>query len=513
MTTRALVEGVDYKIPKPASRKQELILSNESQVLVIGGAMGGGKTYLQQMIGLKYVDDSQTRIVNFRRTMNEITGQGGVYETAQEIYEGLHPTLVPRFVDSKTICTFPSGATAKWSHMEYLKDTKKNQGLQFTLCNFDEGTTFEWEQIEYMFQRMRSKSKYPSRMVISCNPDPDHELAKIISWYLDEEGYPDPEKEGVERYFIRRGGEFIWGNTRKELGEKYEIPKDEWEKKILSFSFIGCTVYDNPPNLEANPEYVAFLEGMNDVDKARNLHGNWFARPKGSNYFERGWLENVDAPPMKSVCCRAWDKAGTEPSDTYRFPDYTASIKMHKGKDGFYYLEADFARSNKDHDSDVWGRFRRRAGTRDKLIEDQASVDGVDCTVVLPKDPSASGLTEFQESAKKLVELGYTVKADPMPNNKSKLTKFSPFASACENGLVKIIESSFPNKETLEHFYKELEAFNGERSTSYRKDDWPDACASAFNFICKARVYKCVPRNQQRSDTLAKEVLDNMQNN
>ncbi len=161
------IEGKDYIVHKPASRKHELILENEAQILIIGGAMGGGKTYLQQMLGLKYIDDPYTRIVTFRRTTDEIRGQGGVYETAEEIFGSIHPTLRPRFVESKLKAFFPSGANAVWKHMEHVKDAKRNQGLQFTLCNFDEGTLFEWEQIEYLFQRMRSKSKYPSRIVIS----------------------------------------------------------------------------------------------------------------------------------------------------------------------------------------------------------------------------------------------------------------------------------------------------------------------------------------------------------
>lgn len=40
MKKRKLIEGKDYVVHKPASPKQEMILANDAQVLVIGGAMG-----------------------------------------------------------------------------------------------------------------------------------------------------------------------------------------------------------------------------------------------------------------------------------------------------------------------------------------------------------------------------------------------------------------------------------------------------------------------------------------
>ena len=80
-------------------------------------------------------------------------------------------------------------------------------------------------------------------MVISCNPDPDHKIKELISWYLDDEGYPIPERDGVIRWFIRRDGEFIWGESEQELIEKYWDGKDEKRKpKPLSFSFISATI-------------------------------------------------------------------------------------------------------------------------------------------------------------------------------------------------------------------------------------------------------------------------------
>ena len=44
----------------------------------------------------------------------------------------------------------------------------------------------------------------------TMNPDPDSWVRKYVDWYLypeghDKEGRPDPEKQGVIRYFIQGG--------------------------------------------------------------------------------------------------------------------------------------------------------------------------------------------------------------------------------------------------------------------------------------------------------------------
>lgn len=484
----------------PASPKQEMMLKSDAQITVIGGAAGSGKSYMLTMMPLRYVDDPKFDAIIFRRQTTQVRGQGGMYDTAQDIYLDLPEEHKPKFRDSDLRASFPTGATVKWSHMEHEKDRFAHQGLQYSFIGFDEGTHFTWSQVEYLMSRMRSGAAMQSRMVISCNPDPDCEwLLELVKWYLDEDGYPVPEKDGVVRFFIRRNDMFIWGDTKQELYDKYGkrddhgklLPEDHHlQIRPLSFTFISATIYDNPPLLETNPDYLAFLEGLNEVDKARLLHGNWYARPQGANYFKREWCPSItkDKLPSTIKFARAWDKASQEPSDVYKYPDYTASIKMGRCKDGFFYILGDFCDEAKDPDENIYGRFRKRPGERDRIIEAQAQYDEEEVTIYLPVDPGAAGKVEYQESAKKLIMQGFQVKPDPTPNNKSKLTKFTPFASAAENGLVYIVEDSFPNKETLEAFLRELEAFDGERSTATRKDDWPDSTATAFNGLCKVTV-------------------------
>lgn len=232
----------------------------------------------------------------------------------------------------------------------------------------------------------------------------------------------------------------------------------------------------------------------------------WFAKPEGSSHFQREWVHKVsyDEVPKDLTYVRGWDKAASEPSDKYRYPDYTASVKMGKSSSGDVYIFGDYDMDTIDPKTRVGGKFRKRAGERDRMISTQAHIDGSDCLIILPKDPSGAGIVEYTESAKKLIKEGFRVKPDPMPTNKSKLTRFMPFSSACQNGFVYIVEESFPTKETLEAFYIELESFDGERSTATRKDDWADSAASAFNALMKEKSYRATAIPDVRSATTLK---------
>lgn len=368
----------------------------------------------------------------------------------------------------------------------------------------------------YLLSRLRSEAESHSYCMISCNPDCDSWLYKWVEWYLDEEGFPDKTKNGIKRYYLTVDDSPVFADSPENLKEQYPDfckiwnPVDEVFIDIepKSFTFISGTIFDNPILIKKNPKYLAELNALPKIEKARLLHGNWKMRPEGSSYFDRAWLKKIDSAPLHCTEVRAWDKASTEPSDVNRYPDYTASIKMLKDKDGYYYIKADYIADAKDEKSDIIGRFRKKPGERDILIEKQARADGTDCTVVMAKDPGSAGQVEYEESAKKLIEAGFKVSPDPMPPTKSKLKRFEPFSSAAQNGLVYIIEDSFPNKATLEAFYAEMEAFDGERSGKTRKDDWPDACASAFNALAKEKVIPHFTLNHNSAPTMLKTAMD-----
>ena len=249
--------------------------------------------------------------------------------------------------------------------------------------------------------------------------------------------------------------------------------------------------FDNPALIAANPKYLSALKAQTEINRRRLLDGDWEAVPEGSNMIERRFFNKLTKlPEGKYTEARAWDFASEEPSDKNRHPDFTASVKMRRYRDGTIVMMGDYEEDSLEPKTQVYGRYRLRCGDRDKAILRQSEVDGKSCTMVLAVDPAAAGKFQYQEQAKFFgIENGFRVKPDPMPNNKSKKKKFEPFSTAAQNGLISIYEPSFKNKQTLEAFYKELEAFDGERSSASRKDDWADVCASCYNFIITAKSY------------------------
>jgi phage terminase large subunit-like protein len=462
---------------------------------------------------LQHIHDPNFKAVFFRRVTKQLVGLGGLWQESQKMYQGFNPHVRQQSLTQ----TFESGAELQFSHMEHEKDRLSHQGLQYSAQFWDELTHFSETQFTYLLSRLRSDSEVKSYCMASCNPDSDSWVLNWIEWWLDEDGYPDPAKKGVVRYYMIVDDKPYFADSEEEMREMHPEKCKVWNpnKKewviipIKTITFIGGTIFDNQILIDKNPNYLAELNSLPEIEKARLLDGNWYARAEGSNYFKREWLNKVDKRPSHAKCARGWDKAANEPSTKERRPDYTASIKMYKDKDGYYTIVGDFVDENVDEEGSLYGLMRKRAGARDAVIEKQGHYDGRDCKVVLPIDPGAAGKTEYLSSAKKLIEAGLTPKSDPSAINEKKVVKFMPFSSACENGLVSIIESSFGNKATLEAFYKQLESFSEERSSRSRKDDWPDSCATTYNYLSKENTYKFSPRTQNTVSTETVKVLNN----
>ncbi|AUR84669.1 terminase-like family protein [Vibrio phage 1.063.O._10N.261.45.C7] len=460
--------------------------------------MGSGKSrLLLNKAGYYAHTDPNFEGVMFRRTTKPLSAAGGLFSEAKKLFSPLGTHIRDRDMEIyfKGV-KGKGGGNLKFTHLEHEKDAEGNhQGLQYSFVGFDELTHFTQSQFLYLLGRMRSAAEGDSFCLATTNPDYNSWVYHWVSYYL-KDGIFDEDKLGQIRYFVIVDDSPVFADTEEELARDYpELcytynPIDDVEVYVppMSFCFIGGTIFDNPALIKANPKYLSALKAQTEINRRRLLEGDWLAIAEGSNYFQRNWLHKLDSKPVNCTEVRAWDTASEEPSDKNRHPDFTASVKFLKTRSGDIIICGDYEPMSEDEKTKIFGRYRQRPGQRDQSMIRQAQHDGTDCTQIIVPDPGSSGKFQFQEQAKMFMSEGFKVKADPMPVNKSKLVKFSPFSSACQQGLISIVESSFPNKETLEAFYKELENFDGERSTASRKDDFADVCASAFNAIISKRV-------------------------
>lgn len=210
---------------------------------------------------------------------------------------------------------------------------------------------------------------------------------------------------------------------------------------------------------------------------------NWDIREEASGHWKREWVHEIKTPPPRTEfvkLVRAWDFASNLPSAALPSPDYTASCLMGKTKSGdFIILEIT--------------RTRVRPGDWITHVLEHANRDGKDVDILIPSDPGAQAkAATMYQLLQPLNSAGFYAVFEK--TNQKKLERFRPFAAASFNGLVQILDNcgvDYWNKVNNDNsfFYKELEAFTGERKRGeLGHDDNVDTIGSAFMYLAQQNV-------------------------
>lgn len=442
----------------PASAKQQMFLTCNADIIIYGGGAGCGKSHCALLKALGQINDRYFRGVFIRQTRTQLTQSGGLFDEAKQMYK----PFKPKFHEQKLSATFPSGAVISFAGLDRAEDRYNFDGGQYSLVVFDEAQHQQEVSVLYLMSRLRSKAQMSSQLVMTCNPLYNSFLRNWVEWHLDPEtGIPIPERDGVIRYFTNDGGKPTFALTREEMLKK--CPHVEPEH-ILTITFISANIFDNPIGIQKNPKYLAFLLGLQRVEKMRLLEGSWYAKEEAAGYFKGDWLEVVNIRPAQvTKRVRAWDISGSIKSEANPNPDWTAGVLMSRDKYGKYCIE------------DV-ERFRDRAhGVLERIIQ-TAIHDGADVDIIIPADPGAAGKAYAQSIVKELAERGFYARI--FQASQSKVLRFQPFAAVAEARHVSICRGLW-NDEYLD----ELENFDGSRKV---KDDMVDATSDAFKCLAQS---------------------------
>ena len=74
---------------RPQPGPQEAFLSSPADVVIYGGAAGGGKSYALLMEAVRHTANPRFGAVIFRKNSKQITSEGGLWDTSLELYGGI----------------------------------------------------------------------------------------------------------------------------------------------------------------------------------------------------------------------------------------------------------------------------------------------------------------------------------------------------------------------------------------------------------------------------------------
>lgn len=439
-----------YSEIRPQPRQEEF-LSSPADIVIFGGSAFGGKTYALLLEPLRHIRNRKFGCVIFRRTMAEITKEGGLWDEASDIY----PLLggVPN-QQEHSFTWDKKGAKITFAHMQHEKDRFSWKSAQIALIQFDQLETFHASQFFYMFSRNRSDSGVRPYIRATANPEPGW-LADFLAWWIDDEGWAIPERSGVIRWMIREKGHTHWADSRAELIDQFP------DSDPKSVTFILSTIFDNQIGMKNDPGYLGNLKALDYVDRQRLLGdgrrgGNWKIKPAAGLIFNKAWFEIVDAVPAGGREIRRYDLAAS----TADLADFTASCKA-KMVDGIVYI-LDTTNDKID------------PAATDNHMKNLAKQDGKACAIRWEREGGSAGIRDTRHIVTMLA--GYDARG--IPSTGDKVTRAKPLAAQALAGNVKLLRGAW-NERWLSSMHQQ----DGQPTTH---DDDMDAASGVYDDLLQS---------------------------
>lgn len=266
---------------------QENMLSQDADIQICGGNRGGSKSFSLLMETLYDIQNPNLNAVLLR---NEKPDLDGLVLESYNLYTQFGS--YNRSLNDMT-WNFAKGGHLKFSYYadEYNEFIKRFQGKQYAYIGVDEITHMPYKKFKYLVTCNRNAYGIRNRFWGTCNPDPDSWVRKFIDWWIDDEGYPIKERDGVVRYCFMDGNSvdtIYWGDSPHDVylqckniidklwNDEYEaLGYDKERMFVKSVTFVRATVAENVKLLSSDPSYLANLAQQGEEQRMRDLEGNW----------------------------------------------------------------------------------------------------------------------------------------------------------------------------------------------------------------------------------------------
>lgn len=197
----------------------------KNRYVCYGGARGGGKSWaLRAKITLLAARYAGIRMLLIRRTYPELESNH-IMQLRAEL------SGFATYSEQKKRFTFANGSILQCGYCSCDADALQYQGQEYDILLIDEATQITESQFTWINSTVRGVNSFPKRTYLTCNPG------------------------GVGHEWVKR--RFVDG------GEPNSI-------------FIRSLIYDNKPLMDADPEYLKFLQSIPDPElRDAWLNGNW----------------------------------------------------------------------------------------------------------------------------------------------------------------------------------------------------------------------------------------------